>query len=81
MEERYQSLLSRYQSRENSDFVSDFVHLSFYKCHKIHFKPGGPNSDSPGWIKSKTAIINLINKKCNKCFQDAVTVALNHEEA
>ena len=35
--------------------------------------------DSPVWIKEK-ATINAINKKDNKCFQDAVTVALNHEK-
>ena len=38
------------------------------------------NIDSPDWIKNKRATINQINKKDNKCFQHAVTVALNHEE-
>ena len=33
--------------------------------------------DSPDWIKNKKATINTINKKDNKCFQYAVTVALN----
>ena len=36
--------------------------------------------DSPDWIKNKKATIIPINKKYNKCFQYAVTVALNHEE-
>ena len=31
-------------------------------------------------IKNKTATINPINKKYNKCFQCAATVVLNHEE-
>ena len=31
-------------------------------------------------MKNKKATINLINKKHNKCFQDAVTAALNHQE-
>ena len=31
-------------------------------------------------MKNKKATINLINKKYSKCFQDAVTVALNHQE-
>ena len=31
-------------------------------------------------MKNKKATINLINKKYNKCFQDAVTAALNHQE-
>ena len=36
--------------------------------------------DSPDCIKNKKAAINHINKKDNKYFQYAVTVALNHEE-
>ena len=35
---------------------------------------------SPDWITNKKATINPINKKDSKCFQLAVTVALNHEE-
>ena len=31
-------------------------------------------------MKNKKATINSINKKDNKCFQYAVTVALDHEE-
>ena len=36
--------------------------------------------DIPDWIKNKSTKINLINKKDKKCFQYAVTVALNHEQ-
>ena len=39
--------------------------------------------NSPGWndwIKNKKAAMNNINKKDNKCFQYALTVALNHGE-
>ena len=36
--------------------------------------------DSADWIKSTKAAINLVNKKNNKCFQYAVTIALNHEQ-
>ena len=36
--------------------------------------------DSPDWIKNKNLTINPINKKDNKRFQYAVTVALNYEE-
>ena len=52
----------------------------YYKCHKINPNRGGSYIDSPDWIKNKKATINLINKKASKCFQYAVTVALNHEE-
>ena len=50
-----------------------------YKCHKINPNRGGSYTDSTDWIKNKKAAINPINKK-DKCFQCAVTVALNHEE-
>ena len=36
--------------------------------------------DSPKWLKDKGATINPKNKKDNKCFQYAITVALNHEK-
>ena len=51
-----------------------------YKCHKINRNTGGQYIDSPDWIKIKKAIINPINKKYEKYFQYAITVALNHEE-
>ena len=53
--------------------------MLYYKCHKIGFKRGGSYIDSPDWIKHKKATINL-NNKDDKCFQYAVTVALNYTE-
>ena len=67
-------------SMRGSDFFFDCVHSLYYKCHKINLNPCGSYIDSPTWIKDKKATINPINKKNNKCFQYAVTVALNHEE-
>ena len=68
------------ESIKGSEFVFDYVHLLYYECHKINANRGGSYIDSPEWIKSKKATIIPINKKHNKCFQYAVTVALNHEE-
>ena len=65
---------------KGSEIVFDYVHLLYYKCHKINANRGGPYIDSPDWVKSKKVKINPINKKYNKCFQYAVTVALNHQE-
>ena len=62
------------------DFVFHYVHLLYYKCHEINPNCGGSYIDSPDWIKSKKATINLIHKKDNKCFYYAVTATLNHEE-
>ena len=63
-----------------SEFVFDYVYLLYYKCHKVNRNRGGSCIDSPDWVKNKKESINLINKEYNKCFQCAVTVALNHEE-
>ena len=46
IEEPFQLLLSRYQigletSIVGSNFIFDFFHLLYYKCHKINFKRGG----------------------------------------
>ena len=57
----------------------DYVHLLYYKCHKINPNRGGSYIDSPDWIKNKKAKINPINKK-DKCFQYVVRVALNYDE-
>ena len=59
--------------------VFDYVHSLYYKSHKINPNRGGSYIDSPDWIKKKTTTINPINKRDNKCFQYAVTVALNYE--
>ena len=68
---------------KSSDFVFDsvylFIHLMYYKCHKINMNCGGSYTDAPDWIKKK-AEISTINKKDNKCFQYVVTVVSNHEE-
>ena len=61
---------------KGSEFVFNYLHLMYYKCHKINPNHGGLYADSPNWIKNKKATINLINKKD----KNAVTVALNYEE-
>ena len=84
IKERFKSPKNKYQndleSMKDSEFVFDYAHLLYYKCHKISLNRGGSYIDSPDWIKNKIAEINPINKKDNKYFQYAVTVALNHEE-
>ena len=54
-EKLFKSLLNRYQnnleiSMEGSDFVFDYVHLLYYKCHKINPNRGGSYIDSSDWI-------------------------------
>ena len=84
IKKRFDSHKNRHQinleSMKGSDFVFDYVHLLYYKGHKINMNRGGSYIDSPDWIKNKKATINPINKKDNKCFQYAVTVVLNHDK-
>ena len=42
-------------------------------------KIGGSYIDFPKWLKNKKATINPKNKD-DKCFKNAVAVALNHEQ-
>ena len=35
-----------------SEFVFNYVHLLYYKCHKINPSCGGSYKDSPDWIKN-----------------------------
>ena len=84
LKEAFDLLKNRYEnnleSMKGSEFVFSYVHLLYYKCHKINPNRGGSYLDSPDWIKNKKGTINPINKKDNKCFQYVVTVALNHQE-
>ena len=64
---------------KGSEFVSDNVHSLYNKLHKISLNRGGSYIDSPEWLKNKKATINLKNND-DKCFQYALTVALNHEQ-
>ena len=68
------------ESINGSDFVFYYVQLLYCKCQKINPNCGKSYIDSPNWIKNKKATINPISKKYNKCFQYALTVALNHQE-
>ena len=68
------------ESIKGSEFVFNYVQFLYYKCHKINPNRGGSCIDSPDWINNKKATINPINKKDNKSFQYAVTVALNYDK-
>ena len=63
-----------------SEFVYDSVDVSYYNLNKVSLSRGGSYIDSPKWLKNKKTTINPQNKKDDKCFQYAITVALNHEQ-
>ena len=79
----FNSILQRYQrglreSMRGSDFVFDYVESLNYIFHKIDIKRSGSCIEAPKWIKNKKATINPQNKD-DKCFQYAVTIALNYD--
>ena len=83
IEELFESLLQRCQegleeSMRGRYLFYNGVDLLYYKLHEISLNRGGLYVDSPKWLKYKKAIINLKNND-GKCFQYALTVALNYQ--
>ena len=78
------SFLQKYQekleeSMRGSKFFHDSVDLLYYNLNKVSLSRGGSHIDSPKWLKNKKATINSKNED-DKCFQYALTVALNDEQ-
>ena len=77
----FESFLQKYeenlQEKMNGlEFEFDCVNFLNYDFNKISINRGGSYIDSPKWLKDKKSTINPINNDC-KCFQCAVTLALN----
>ena len=64
---------------KGSDFEFDGVNFLYYDFNKMRLSRGGSYLDSPKWLKDKKTTINPINND-DKCFQYAVTLALNLDE-
>ena len=62
-----------------SEFEFDGVNLLYYDFNKISLNRGGSYIESAKWIKDKKSTINPKNNDY-KCFQYAVTVALNRDK-
>ena len=81
IKELFKSLLQRYQENlqeklKGSDFAFDGVNYLYYDFDKISISEGGSYIDSPKWLKDKKSTIKPKNSDY-KCFQYAVTLALN----
>ena len=81
IKELFKSLLQRYQEglqekMRGSDFAFEGVNLMYYDFNKISLNRGGLYIESAKWIKDKKSTTNPKNNDY-KCFQYAVTVALN----
>ena len=61
---------------KGSGFEFDGVNFLYYDFNKISLNRGGSYIDSPKWLKNKKSTINPKNNGY-KCFQYAVTLALN----
>ena len=80
----YKSLLQKYQDNlqnkmKGSDFIFNGVNYLYYDLNKVSISKGGSYIDSPKWLKNKKSTINPKNND-NKCFQYAITLALNHDK-
>ena len=83
IEELFESFLRRYQggleeSMKGSEFVFYSVDLLCHELHKISVNRSGSYIDSPKWLKNKESTINPKNND-DKCFEYALTIALNHQ--
>ena len=81
IKEIFKSLLQRYQENlpekmNGLDFAFDGVNYLYYDLNKISISKGGSYIDSPKWLKNKRSSINPKNNDY-KCFQYAITLALN----
>ena len=66
--------------RGGSDFIFESVELMDYKLHKTSLKRVKLYIEFPVWLVNKRATINPKNKKDDKCFQYALTLALNYNK-
>ena len=84
IEEFFKSLLEKYQegleeSIKGSEFIFHGVDLWHYHLHITRLRrKGSSNIECPKWLKNKKATINPKNND-DKCFQYALTTALNYQ--
>ena len=81
IEQLFESLLKKYEENlqnkmRGSEFEFDGVIFLYYDFNKTSINGGGSYIDSPKWLKVKKSTINHKNND-DKCFQYAVTLALN----
>ena len=81
IKELFKSLLQRNQENlqekmKDLDFAFDGVNYLYYDLNEISISKGGSYIDSPKWLKNKKSTTNPENKDY-KCFQYAITLALN----
>ena len=83
IDELFKSFIQKYEENlqskmRESDFEFDGVNSLYYNFNEISLNRGGSYMDSPKWLKDKKSTINPKNND-DKCFQYAVTLALNFD--
>ena len=77
IEQLFESYEENLQNKmRGSEFEFDGVNFLYYDFNKTSINRGGSYIDSPKWLKDKKSTINPKNND-DKCFQYAVTLALN----
>ena len=81
IEQLFESLLKKYEENlqnkmRGSEFEFDGANFLYYDFNKTSINRGGSYIDSPKWLKNKKSTKNPKNND-DKCFQYAVTLALN----
>ena len=81
IEDRFKSFLQKHEENlqnkmRRSDFEFDGVNFLYYDFNEINLNRGESYIDSPKWLKDKKSTISPKNND-DKCFQYAVTLALN----
>ena len=81
IEQLFKSLLQKYEENlqnkmRGSEFEFDGVNFLYYDFNKTSINRAGSYIDSLKWLKDKKSTINPKNND-DKCFQYAVTLALN----
>ena len=82
----FDTLLQRFWKaiEASNDSGSGFTHknvaLLYYYFQKIDIQRAESYIKSPDWLVNKEATINCRNENDNKCFQYAITIALNYNK-
>ena len=63
---------------KGSEIIFDSIDILHHNLNKISLNKGGSYIDSSKWLKIKKATVNPKNHD-GKCFQYAITVALNYQ--
>ena len=64
---------------KGSNFTIERIDLLENHLHKISLNRGSTYINSPEWLKNKRVTINPRKTNNNRCFQYAITAALNHQ--